>query len=588
MHLTPKLLVVGILLGITFYSCNQNVNKSEKTLDRPNIILIMADDMGYSDIGCYGSEIRTPVLDGLAANGLRFSQFYNTARCCPTRASLLTGLFPAQTGIGMMTGDNGLPGYRGDLNPQCVTIAEVLKTAGYATYMSGKWHVTNHFEEVDSLQHNWPRQRGFDKFYGTIIGAGSFWDPFRLARDNAYITPENDPDYQPEQYYYTDAISDNAVRYINQHQQEAKKEKSNAAPPFFMYVAYTAAHWPLHAPEKEIAAYKGQYDDGFDPIRQKRFARLKEEGLIQEDWKMSEAVARWDTMPDQAWHARNMETYAAMITRMDQGIGKIVDALRESGELDNTLILFLQDNGACAEEVYWLGNMDDDEAVIAQNRAPMGKDEIQMRMAPLKTRSGVPLTVQSTTVMAGPDSSYHAYGPTWANVSNTPFRKFKHWVHEGGIATPLIVHWPAGFRARGELRHQPGQLVDIMATCVDAAGATYPARHKNNDITPAEGVSLLPVFAQDGTLKRETLFFEHEGNRAIRRGDWKLVSKAHEKPGVYKKVNQLPLEEWALFDLKKDRTEMNDLAAQHPGRVKELSAAWHQWAARTQTIPKPQ
>ncbi len=584
MNIKTIFLTISVLAVFSLTFCNPKVDESEST--PPNIILIMADDMGYSDIGCYGSEIRTPVLDGLAADGLRFSQFYNTARCCPTRASLLTGLFPAQTGIGMMTGDNGLPGYRGDLNEQCVTIAEVLKTAGYATYMSGKWHVTNHFEEVDSLQHNWPRQRGFDKFYGTIIGAGSFWDPFRLARDNKYITPENDPDYQPDPYYYTDAISDNAVRYVNEHEQGANNPK--AAAPFFMYVAYTAAHWPLHAPENEIAAYKGQYDQGFEPIREKRMAKLKKEGLIEEGWKMSEAVARWDTMPDQAWHARNMETYAAMITRMDKGIGKIVDALRERGELDNTLILFLQDNGACAEIVGWLDSKKHAKALAVGTRVPMGRDEIQLEMAPVYTRSGVPVAVQRTDVMAGPDSSYHSYGPTWANVSNTPFRMFKHWVHEGGIATPLIAHWPAGFKAKNELRHQPAQLVDIMATCVDAAGATYPARLKNNDITPAEGVSLLPVFARDGSLKREALYFEHEGNRAIRKGDWKLVSKAHDRPGVYNKVNQLPLEEWALYDLGKDRTEMNDLAAQYPAMVKELAADWHQWAARTQTTPKPQ
>ena len=545
----------------------------------PNIVLIMADDMGYSDIGCYGGEISTPNLDRLAANGLRFSQFYNTARCCPTRASLLTGLYPAQTGMGMMTEDDGLPGYRGELNQQCVTIAEVLKAAGYATYMSGKWHVSRHLEDVDSLKYNWPRQRGFDKFYGTIIGAGSYWDPFTLARDNTYVTPENDPDYQPERYYYTDAISDNAIRYVGQHR-EGK--------PFFMYVAYTAAHWPLHAPEEEIAAYRGKYDGGYAPIRKARLARLQKEGLVSKNWPMAEAVAKWDTMPDQAWHARNMEVYAAMITRMDKGIGRIVDALRQKGQLDNTMIFFLQDNGACAEEVYWLGSKDHTAALAAATRLPMGKDEIQMRMAPVKTRSGVPLRVQSTDVMAGPDSSYHAYGPTWANVSNTPFREYKHWVHEGGISSPLIVHWPAGIKAKGALRHQPSHLVDIMATCVEAGKATYPATYRGQSIVPSAGSSLLPVFARDNALTREILYFEHEGNRAIRKGKWKLVSRAGKRPGIHRTVNQLPLGDWELFDMEKGRTETNDLAKNYPDLVKELADKWHGWAKRTNAIPKPQ
>lgn len=343
MSLKNLLISLAALFWLTTCS-TESPEETPRENDRPNILLIMSDDMGYSDIGCYGSEIPTPVLDRLAAGGLRFSQFYNTARCCPTRASLLTGLYPAQTGVGFMTGDEELPGYRGDLNDQCVTIAEVLKTAGYRTYMSGKWHVTRQLEDIDSLKYNWPRQRGFDRFYGTIIGAGSLWDPWTLTRGNTYISPFNDPLYQPEEkWYYTDAISDNAVMYLEDHSREAAEE------PFFMYVAYTAAHWPLHAPEEEIALHEGRYDEGYAAIRAYRHERLKESGLIDESWKMSDPVADWDTMPDKDWHARNMEVYAAMISRMDKGIGKIVDKLEETGMLDNTLILFLQDNGACAE-----------------------------------------------------------------------------------------------------------------------------------------------------------------------------------------------------------------------------------------------
>tara|TARA_R110002050_G_scaffold92566_3_gene193726 strand:- start:6192 stop:7967 length:1776 start_codon:yes stop_codon:yes gene_type:complete len=553
--------------------------KKEK---RPNIILIMADDMGYSDIGCYGGEINTPNLDKLAANGLRFSQFYNTSRCCPTRASLLTGLYPAQTGIGMMTNDEGEIGYRGDLNNQCVTIAEVLKSAGYQTYMSGKWHVTKHLTDVDSLKYNWPRQRGFDKFYGTVIGAGSFWDPYTLARNNSLITPDNDLKYQPEQFYYTDAISDNAVKYIKEYKSEESTD------PFFMYVSYTAAHWPLHAPEEEIEKYKGKYDQGFDAIRQKRFEKLKQSGLLKDKWEITKPIADWDTVQNKAWHIRNMEVYAAMVTVMDTGIGKIIQELEKNGDIENTLILFLQDNGACAEELEWVSGKGSREALSdIPTFEPMGKNEIQMEMFPTKTRDGYPVVLQSTKVLSGSDQTYNAYGPTWANVSNTPFRKFKHWVNEGGISTPLIAYWPSQIKGKGELRHQTSHLIDIMATCVDVAGATYPQVYKGDVITPMEGKSLIPVFLNNQMLDRDAIYFEHEGNRAIRQQKWKLVSKANSNSGIYKKVDQLPIDQWELYDMENDRTETHDLAKQYPEIVKELWQKWHEWAKRTNTIPKP-
>jgi len=564
---------------------NKDVNATLvnlETEDRPNIVLIMADDMGYSDIGCYGSEIETPNLDKLASHGLRFSQFYNTSRCCPTRASLMTGLYPAQTGVGAMTFDQNIPGYRGDLNHQSVTIAEVLKTAGYKTYISGKWHVTKQLEDVDSLKYNWPRQRGFDKFYGTIIGAGSFWDPWTLTRNNTYITPENDPMYKPDQYYYTDAISDNAVKYLEQYKSEAEEE------PFFMYVSYTAAHWPLHAPDDEIEHYKGKYDQGFDAIRQKRVERLKKMGLINKKWDVTKAVARWDTLSNKAWHARNMEVYAAMITRMDKGIGKIIKKLELTSELENTLVIFLQDNGAAAEELEWVENR---RALDTLSPVPvyqaMEKDEIQNNMVPDQNRNGYPVIMQSKKVLSGSDETYNAYGPTWANTSNTPFRKFKHWVNEGGISSPLIVQWPSRINAKDGIRHQISHLIDIMATCVDVAGATYPSEYKGKVIIPMEGKSLLPVFLNNEKINRDAIFFEHEGNRAVRQQKWKLVSKAQDQFKFYINTDRLPMDQWELFDMEKDRTETTDLAWQNPEIVRELSNKWYQWAKRTNTVPKP-
>jgi len=578
-----KCCILGCLLSFLIGCDNQPQQEANNKTNRPNIVLIMSDDMGYSDIGCYGSEIETPVLDGLAQNGLRFSQFYNTARCCPTRASLLTGLYPAQTGMGFMTSHEEEPGYQGEIGRNCVTIAEVLKPAGYRTYMAGKWHVARNRENVDSLKYNWPLQRGFEKFFGTITGAGSFWDPSLLTRGNTYITPLNDPEYQPqEKWYYTDAISDNAVKFIDEHTAE------NASQPFFMYVSYTAAHWPLHAPEDEIDLHQGNYDQGFAPIREQRYQKMKELGLIDASWPMSPPVAEWDTIANKEWYARNMEVYAAMITRMDKGIGKIVNKLRQEDMLDNTLILFLQDNGGCAETLNWR-QVDNKLENLAEIRAfdPMAPDELQTNSFPEQTREGFPVLIMSEKIMAGSDQTYHAYGPTWANVSNTPFRQYKHWVHEGGISTPLIVHWPQQVKEQGQLRHQPAHLIDLMATFVDIAEADYPDTYQGEQITPLAGKSLTPVFSEDAPLDREAIYFEHEGNRAIRQGKWKLVSKAYEGAGHFRREDQIPLVEWALYDMEADRTELNDLADQYPERVEAMAAQWQEWAQQTQTVPKP-
>jgi arylsulfatase A-like enzyme len=536
-----------------------------KEAGRPNIVLIMSDDMGFSDLGGYGGEINTPNLDGLAAGGLRFTQFYNTARCCPTRASLMTGLYPHQAGVGHMMEDRGYPTYRGDLNDRCVTIAEVLRPAGYRTYMTGKWHVT-HYMDKDGPKHNWPLQRGYERFYGTIQGAGSFYDPSTLCRDNTYITPQNDPEYQPQEFYYTSALSDNAIRYIREHHEQSPEK------PFFMYVAFTAAHWPMHALEKDIATYKGKYDAGYGRCRRQRFERMKEMGLIRKDWDMSPQAGDWEGVEHKQWEARCMEVYAAMIDSMDQGIGRIVAELKRQGAFDNTLIFFLQDNGGCAEGMGRAANVNEKWVAAVKDLEPMGPDELQPKHAPpMKTRDGRPVRGGPTT-MPGPPDTYIAYGRNWANVSNTPFREYKHWVHEGGISTPLICHWPAGIKTRGKLCHDPGHLIDIMATCVDVAGAQYPAEHQGNTIQPMEGVSLAPTF-QGKLLAERAIFWEHEGNRAVRQGKWKLVSK---HPG-----------DWELYDIETDRTEMHDLASKHAGKTQELKALWESWATRCGVQPWP-
>lgn len=531
---------------------------------RPNIIVMLSDDMGYSDIGCYGSEIDTPNLNALADNGLRFSQFYNTARCCPTRASLLTGLYPHQARIGHMMRDRGFPGYKGNLGGNCVTIAEALKPAGYSSYIAGKWHVTpaKGIEEGAIDKDNWPLQRGFDRFYGTIHGAGSFYDPNTLTRDNELISPYADPEYKPDgQFYYTDAISDNACRFIEEH---------DSATPFFMYVAYTAAHWPMHALPEDIDKYEGKYDAGYGPVRKARLKRLEELALIDPQWKLSPQAGDWKSVKNKEWESRCMEVYAAMIDNMDQGIGRIVETLKAKGIYDNTLILFLQDNGGCAEQ---MGRRNKEAVERADKPAlpPMKADQLQFDMIPRQTRDGYPVR-RGRGVMPGPADTYIGYGRGWANVSNTPFREYKHWVHEGGISTPLIAHWPKGIKRKGDIERQPGHLIDIMATCVDLSGAEYPRRYRGEKITPMEGESLVPVFS-GGNIERDALYFEHEGNRAIRKGKWKLVAKRHRA--------------WELYDMEADRTETNNLADRKPELVKELSAQWEVWAKRALAKPWP-
>ena len=513
--------------------------------ERPNIVLIVADDLGYSDLGCYGSEIRTPTLDGLAENGLRFSQFYNVARCCPSRASLLTGLYPHQAGVGHMTYDAGEPGYRGELRDDVPTIAEVLKNSGYFTAMSGKWHVTLH-TKLDSPRDSWPCQRGFDEFFGTLPGHGSFWDPRGMMRNNEPVRPG-------QGFFYTDAIADHAVEFI----------RTSGGKPLFLYVAFTAPHFPLHARKKTIASYDGTYDVGWDEIRKRRHASLIERGLLPKGTRLAPrdpASITWKDEPHQQWQAHRMQVFAAMVTEMDAAIGRIVAALKECGKLEDTLLVFLSDNGGSNE-----GHL--------HNTIERMKKPWVSSLIPTKTPDGKPVRAGDWPgeKLGGPET-YGSYGPRWANVSNAPFRRHKSWVHEGGISTPCIVHWPKADRV-GQITHHVAHLIDLMLTFAEAGGAQS---------TISDGASLMPVLAGKEAADRE-LGWEHEGNRAYRKGKWKIVS---EFPGTW--TTMYPYEkkgEWELYDMEADRTELNDLAGAEPQLLKEMVEAYETWAKRIGVVP---
>jgi len=529
---------------------------------RPNIIVILADDLGFSDLGCYGSEIHTPNIDYLASNGIRYTQFYNTSRCCPTRASLLTGLYNQQAGIGKMTDAEDEPGYRGHLTENTVTLAEVLKEAGYQTAMSGKWHVSNTNVQKNAqdqlawLNHQkdygdfapisqYPTRRGFDRYFGNIWGVVDFFDPFSLVSGTTPIRNV------PKNYYHTDAINDTAVAYIQAFARESA--------PFFLYVAHTAPHWPLMALPEDIAKYQNTYQSGWDAIREARYQKMVKIGLLDpahtqlpERWK---ADSSWAANPDKAWDAQAMAVHAAMIDRMDQGIGKLIKTLRETGQLDNTLILFLSDNGASPENCAAYGP---------------GFDR------PSQTRDGRPIAYDlKKKVMPGPQTTYTSIGQRWANVANTPYQYWKAESYEGGVHTPLVAFWPKGIKAKkGGFSAQVGHVMDFMSTFVELAGATYPKTHNGHAITPTTGQSLVPSF--DGKLSKghEALFNEHFGARYARLANWKLVSSSSDTT-------------WKLFNLAVDRSETRDVASQYPGKVRELEKQWQQWASTHQVFPKP-
>ena len=506
---------------------------------RPNIVLIMADDLGFSDLSSYGSEIQTPNLDRLASRGLRFTQFYNAARCVPTRASLLTGLYPHQAGIGHMVGKspNGL--YDGDLSRDAITVAEALKSTGYSTYMAGKWHLTPWRAATPAAVTNGPTDRGFDRFYGTIESIRDFYNPPSLMED-ARPLPATQGDY-----HYTDAITERAVHYIKTHERTER--------PYFLYAAYAAPHWPLHAREADIARHRGQFRAGWDVLRQTRHERLANLTLVDRSWPVAPRepqVLPWDTIRDdyRGWFDERMAVYAAMITQMDRGIGEILQAVEARGESQRTLVVFLSDNGGCAEEIG------------SEGRAAGFST---------RTRDGRPVRLGNDPAIApGPEDTFASYGLEWAWLSNTPFRRFKSFVHEGGIATPLIVSWP-GVVKPGITQAQ-GHVIDLLPTFLEAAGATYPARFGGREIVPVEGRSLLPAFL--GGTRPEAIFgWEHEGNRALREGDWKLVSAFGSG--------------WELYNMRQDRLETRDLSRQMPERVAAMEALYERWAGRVGVKP---
>ena len=528
---------IGLL---TAGMCGLYAGKSDAV--QPNVVLILADDMGYSDLGCYGAEIQTPNLDALAKDGVIFTQFYNAARCCPSRASILTGLYPHQAGVGAMTGDAALneeiPAYQGHLSRNAVTLGEAMKLNGYHTMASGKWHVGDTKEEM------LPHKRGFDRSFMTPGGAGDY---FKLGGHSGKVLPYklDGADRMPgEKFYDTDAVFDFTLQFI-------KDRPDNQ--PFFAYVTPRAPHWPLQAKPADIAKYKGVYDCGWDDLREQRYRKQIESGLISKDWKLAPrsdgdgSVPAWETLSkeQQRTMAAKMEVYAAQVDCLDQNVGKLVEFLKKEGLFDNTLILFLSDNGACAE-------LEDE---------PFGQD--------WKNGKGGPV---------GSPTSFQSYGRVWAEVSNTPFRLWKQKAHEGGISTPLIASWPLGISAKGSVVRQPGHLIDILPTCLAVSGGSYPEEYNGQKIQPMEGRSFAPVFQGLERKENEEIACEHFASRGIRCGKWKLVSSS---PDKWTNAKPGP---WELYDMEEDRTEMNNLVTEMPEKVKELAARYDEWARRIGVI----
>ncbi|MBE8721145.1 sulfatase [Sphingobacterium sp. Ka21] len=486
------------------------------------MIVILVDDMGYSDLGCYGSEIKTPNLDQLAADGIQFRSFYNATRCCPSRASLLTGVYPHEAGMGKMVSaaeSKPKPGpYQGFLNNKTVTLAEVLKAVGYKTYMSGKWHVGEH-------RKHWPLKRGFDRYFGLISGASSYFELVEEPRRRQMVH-QNDLWFPPaDNFYMTDALTDTAVAFLEQHEIGEKEA------PFFLYLAYTAPHWPLHALEEDIARYDGIYDQGWEHIRTQRYEKMQRLGMLDQRHQLSartEGIPNWEAIADPADWADRMEVYAAMVDRMDQGVGKIMETLKRQGKFDNTLIVFLSDNGASAENI-----------------------------------DGRKLNVPG--VKPGQRGSYVAYDEPWANASNTPYTMYKSCTEEGGIITPFIAHWPKVIAKKENNRSNVvGHVIDIMATCIDVAGATYPKQYHRQEITELRGISLLPAFNGDDIAERP-LYWEHFGKWAMRDGSWKLICG-------------YPKDEIKLFNLAEDPVELQNLSAKYPAVVEKMRKSYQKWA----------
>lgn len=504
----PLEIVLSILMVACFLNGGYSQSMGEATSERPNIIVILSDDMGYSDLGCTGSEIQTPHIDELAKDGVLFTHCYNASRCCPSRASLLTGLYQHRAGVGHMSQDRGLPAYQGHLNQQCVTIAEVLREKGYRTIMSGKWH-------VGDQRAYWPDRRGFDRFFGIPAGGGVYFYPSEfidrsIYRNGELVTPN------PETFYSTDNFTDEAIQFIREADAEQK--------PFFLYLAYIAPHFPLQAWPEDIAKYQRKYDAGYEAIRTQRFRRQQDLGVVSETTKLSPAdFPNWSSLADPSAEARKMEIYAAQVDRLDQNIGRLREALRSMNALDNTIIMFLSDNGASSEEV---------------NRG------------------------SSSPKAVGTKDSFVSYGKHWANVSNTPYRLYKSMAHEGGAITPLIVHWPAGIAKPNQLVHQPVHINDIMPTCLELAGANYPKQYKGRKILSLDGKSFLSTLNGEN-FSHEQLFWEHEGNQAVREKDMKLVRQHNQA--------------WELYDLATDPTELNDLRDTKIQTAQRMQKQYQRW-----------
>ena len=519
-----KKLLIVIFTAITLNGFSQAKSAGNS---KPNIILILADDLGFSDIGAYGSEIQTPNLDRLASQGLRLQEFYNNSICAPTRASLLTGQFQHKAGVGYFANNLGLPAYQGYLNPESLTLAEVLKTQGYTTLMSGKWHVNGENE-------SYPWQRGFD--HSLTLENGSYFDQgdFNGGPKRPYFEDGKPYLLAPGTYYQTDVITDHAVKYL---EEAGKKNK-----PFFLYLAYTAPHWPLHARPEDIAKYKGKYDIGWDELRRQRFARQKQLGIIGQDAKLSVKNADiydWSRLSyDQKklWSGK-MEVFAAMVDRMDQGVGKVLDKLKALGKDKNTIIIFISDNGAPAEDlIKW-------HKGATRNSGPVGSI-----------------------------GSFESQSKNWSYASNTPFFAFKDYMYEGGISSPFIAWYPSKIKA-GTISKGTGHVIDIAPTFYELAGVTYPKNYKTITPYPLVGKSLVPVlFGQDAIVNRgEPLFWERAGNRAVRDGKWKLVST-------------YPSYAWELYDVENDRGETQNVARLHHDVVSRLSVAYFEWAKRTGVV----
>ncbi len=518
---------VRLALALLLLGCLWIDRSTVAAAERPNIVVVLVDDMGFSDIGCYGSEIPTPNLDRLAAKGVRFTQFYNAARCSPTRASLITGLYPHQAGMGWL--DNMVEpksrGIHGKLLPRSVTIAEVLRDTGYFTAMTGKWHLGQQHGSV-------PWKRGFQRSLNSRFGEVYFpQEEGGPGTKNLYLDGKEIPKDSPifgKDWYSTDLFTEWGLKFVD----EAREQKK----PFFLYIAQGAVHFPLRAPREVIEKYRGKYMVGWDKLREQRHAKQIQIGLMDPKWALAPRPAdspAWDTRaPDrQARFDEMMAVYAAMIDRIDFAMGSLVAGLEQRGVLDNTLILFLSDNGGNAE-------------------------------------GGPPGETRGEGPIGGPQSSVKL-GMNWATLTTTPFRRYKHFTHEGGICTPLIAHWPAGIPElrRNTFENQPGHLIDVMATAVDLAGAKYPTEVEGQAIEPMQGVSLRAGFDGKPLGRSLPICWEHEGNKAVRDGKWKLVMR-HRQP-------------WELFDMEADRTEQHNLIAQHPERAKNLETAWNEWAQRT-------